>query len=949
MRKRNKRKLYGRIKATLIILFIMFFSMTGVVFASGGDSNFHQKGFVYPSDGRDAHWINHESQTYKDIYGENAEIGNEPHSFLDEMVGFEDLLSVLLGQLVGAIATFIHAIFDGSGIDLSIDGIVYGRLNDTGGDGIRMNLMHFGLERNNVWGIFGASLYFILRDRFALIIIPIIGIVMVGKEAFKGGERGRAGIKEVFSKLVLFFVGIYSVPLLMEAYIYIRDVVMVITSDGLGSILGYIDGSVQTSGGIYDTLEAAYKAQDCALPLALILLAYAFAGLVYFWDYIRIAMLLSVTFGLFPLILIWWFFKRKIVTDWLNLIIPALLTPFIDMVLLLLPSFVASIFKKSFTVSGYLMDANNSFNGGILLVMVMLACIWTARAVRERILKLFGFEGLRSGGAGGLGLALAMLARGGLNKMAGGGGNGGDVSGGKESIKESNQGAERMHEAGEIMKEADDAIQEINSSDYDLLGGSEGESRADRLLREGGEEMEAAGIGNDEYAESESGASMEDIRTDEEPDMMAEEMSNPEIDGEAFISGDSEVIARDIEPGESNAEERNVGDVEMPNPDVADIPIDGSDLDNKVAATTRELPMRALTEDQNKFVESMSDRDKKRFENLRRIDALQEGISNNQKIIAESGYSRSAYDSAVAKDSELNRRLETLNAERKDIEERKSAIVNGNYVAGDSKNLMESIEAESRANERSINEIKNAQRENANYIKSMENSHRADLQNTGFAREIEARKGVESQYAHNSGLGGMSTRTYSNANDFLHQKRVDEVNKKHANYMNFDSKQYEGILTPAEKEAKYQERAERKAKQQKIDRVARVASMGAGVVAASAAAFSGPGTMATVGVLAGGTVENKVKEAAPMVEEAAVAIEKKSIATVSKDSRLRDSGKNSGATINRTRTAQGNINIMENTTEKPSGKKPKNVQDKYTEVRNNAHADRKRNDDDKKG
>ena len=65
---------------------------------------------------------------------------------------------------------------------------------------------------------------------------------------------------------------------------------------------------------------------------------------------------------------------------------------------------------------------------------------------------------------------------------------------------------------------------------------------------------------------------------------------------------------------------------------------------------------------------------------------------------------------------------------------------------------------------------------------------------------------VEKEYAKAWEIGGMSGRSYQNARDYRFQAKVDQAQKSLATYQNFDSKRFENILTPEEKENFYRER-----------------------------------------------------------------------------------------------------------------------------------------------
>lgn len=893
-------------KKILVFVILFFLAYPAAVFADGDDTlgAFDSKAVGKTEEGTAKRWVNHNSEEYRAIYGDNAGGSGEINMY-ERGEDDSDLLGDLLGSMLGGIANGLYEILRGDNIDLTIDGIVYGRLseapirltrNEEGGlerAGYKMNLMHFGLEANNAWGLFGASLYFVLRDRFALIVIPVIGMIAVGREAFRGGEKGRAGVKSVLMKLVGFFVIMYAVPYLLEAYIYIRDVATVVVRDGLSVMLGQITNDVYVgTGEIYDSMRNSWNDLGKPLLLGLILIGYAAAGIVYFWDYIKIALLIAASFGLFPLVLVWWFFKPKILTDWLNLILPALLTPFVDMVLLIAPCFVTGMFASVFKA-----PAGTSIGASVVMAMTVLACIWTMRIIRDRIIKLFGFEGLRGGNAG-LGMALAMLMRGGMK-----GGNDAAESPRKpnveESIRSSERSAEEMKSMSEVMESADSAIDAINSGDYDNFSADEG-GATDEMLHE----MEKEGSG---YEESEFGEGVEypdeyedTERPGEAGDTVDEEgdrgTGEAEPVGEAdYGEADYQETARGEFYGEETGREMSGQDTPAPDGERRDIRnggvpegMDEENLnrnngmsgagsagqrrgedatDSAGVRETERLHFEPITDEQESFVNGMADRDRRRYDNLRHIDALEDRISRNEAIMRESGYTRGAYDTARNKQSELSQRMKDLRTEEEQIVKRKDTLdkdfAEGKIKESEHSKRMDMLTRESDENQRRIQSTNDAMKSNSEYLARMEGARRADVANIKCGRELSSRRKVEGQYAYNSGLGGMSNRSYQNASDFLYQKRVDDVKKQHISYSNFDAKQYDGILSPAEREQLYRERSERMAIERAQDAIinasAKTLGVATGAITAAAFTFAGPGAMAGAGTVVGNKVSGAVR------------------------------------------------------------------------------------------
>ena len=119
--------------------------------------------------------------------------------------------------------------------------------------------------------------------------------------------------------------------------------------------------------------------------------------------------------------------------------------------------------------------------------------------------------------------------------------------------------------------------------------------------------------------------------------------------------------------------------------------------------------------------------------------------------------------------------------------------------------------------------------------------------NTKLSNGIENASKRENEYASNAKAVGMDGTVYKNAGSFATKQKAVENMKKQINYKNFDSKKYEGLLTPQER-ADYARSRALHDNFAKAGHVAGTVVKGAVAVgAAVTAAYGGPNAMAVTG------------------------------------------------------------------------------------------------------
>lgn len=342
-----------------------------------------------------AGWVDKDNEVYETLYGAEEDVNAESDTDVEE--DEPGMVESFFSGLITSLSKQLNNLLNSQDINLSIDGIVFGRMAAalTGSGYVKSDFTHFGLEENNPWGIIGATIFYALRS-ICLVVLPIILLVLLILELFHNTGAGRAKLKELAMHTVYVFGLLFILPYALDLFIYFRDVVLFSVYHAMQGLASGISGSpVSGSVGIIDMMLAE---QDGRILNALVLLSSVCAGLFFLVDYIRIALLLTLSFGVFPLVAVMSFWNHKRLSEWSNVFFPNLLIPFIDMLLVLIPTVLNALFVRLF---GNGLDS-------VLVGLIILIVIWNVVTVRNRIVKLIGFDGM--GGGGGFGQMIETLS-----------------------------------------------------------------------------------------------------------------------------------------------------------------------------------------------------------------------------------------------------------------------------------------------------------------------------------------------------------------------------------------------------------------------------------------------------------------------------------------------------------------------------------------------------------
>ncbi len=333
--------------------------------------------------------------------------------------------------LIKLLGTFIHFIGADTANDLStdrinltIDGVVMGRLAQPGG----VSYTSFDLSAGNVYGTVGATVYTVFRG-FAYSGMFLVFLYLLARAVFGSTPKVREELKQGIYALAVNYALIYLMPQITDIVIFLRD-----------NLLYFVMQHLSNDVSILNAMDDLYMA-DKSLIKAIVYTATVFASLFYIKDYVSIAIQETVLFGFFCLFTVLGTMKKKYLSDWCATFFSNLLVPLVDVVCLMLPYAALKILDTG--------QIRMSFGGACIVVMM----IWSARTVRRELLKLFGSVTNTSAGRGIASLAhMAQMARMAHVAARGRYGNG-SGRGGMDTYNDWNDETERQRDAAVSMQQ----------------------------------------------------------------------------------------------------------------------------------------------------------------------------------------------------------------------------------------------------------------------------------------------------------------------------------------------------------------------------------------------------------------------------------------------------------------------------------------------------------------
>lgn len=564
-------------------------------------------------------WIQNTDE-YEDFYSNAVTTQTPSQAEQDD----ENFLIKLLGTFIHFIGADTANDLSTDKINLTIDGVVLGRLAQPGG----VSYTSFDLSAGNVYGTVGATVYTVFRG-FAYSGMFLVFLYLLARAMFGSTPKAREDLKQGIYALAINYALIYLMPQITDIVIFLRD-----------NLLYFVMQHLSNDVSILNAMDDLYKA-DKSLIKAIVYTATVFASLFYIKDYVSIAIQETVLFGFFCLFTVLGTLKKKYLADWCATFFSNLLVPLIDVVCLMLPYTALKLLDTG--------QERMSFGGACVVVMM----IWSARATRKELLKLFGSVTNTSAGRGIAGLAhMAQMARmahaatRGRNNNAGGKGNMDTYNDWTDEADRQRLGAASMNQQGsEISKGLGSEIGDLDSyesryGDMDTdTGTGDGQymhacdDYVDAQQNDNAYEIPQGGISDEQDGMDESLApGGEPQAAPDLPEVPQEEVAGdapdvPDYDTESGIPVD----INDKEPGSLENEIPKVIPDEADGEDGRDMAAPSADVSGQGEITGEgTMPQNGK---ESSDIPDMTDFEKNRYSNLQQMDKAEESLSAARKDI----------------------------------------------------------------------------------------------------------------------------------------------------------------------------------------------------------------------------------------------------------------------------------------------------------------------------
>lgn len=549
-------------------------------------------------------WIQ-DTEVYREFYDLNNTAAQNTTD-AGEASWFEQLIA----ELIARFGLLMGNAMEGSNINISIDGIIYGRLKQPN----KISYTSFDLSENNIYGLVGSAIYVTLRGLIYSGFF-IMFLFLLVKGLIKTGPRAREEIKQGIYSILLGFALIYFMPQLIDICLFVRDIFLKMTIAGIGA----------SSGTVLDSIKLVFDQEKTILSAA-VLFAAIFAGLFYLKDYIAIAVQHTLLFAFFPGVCLMGVVKKKLMSEWAAMFFGNLLVPVFDAICIMLPALALKAFQGNITLG---------------ICFIVLCLIFSARTARQQVMKLVSNATgapVGGGGIGGMGaMATAMGARmiaGALRKGSSGGyhadGSGNSIEGygdWKNEIGEQNELAESMTRQG---REISESLEDVND-----------------MLSHSGDTGSGSAPGNWEDAKMDADLSLpaESVAADTVPDITPEGSGN----GDAMQMQNGEEQALHNGEVQSLQNDSELSSIETQEPYA---PLQNVDSGDTMAASMSDPAVTAGSPQLGEF-------DQARMENLEKLDSARDELQRVQSIQARS--------------SQLDSDISALQAERDAITKQNSS------------------------------------------------------------------------------------------------------------------------------------------------------------------------------------------------------------------------------------------------------------------------------------
>lgn len=837
-------------------------------------------------------------------YSDDAESANEDNT--------PNVVTKIIAEWIGGIGTDIRKGFKGkNNIDASITGIIMGNIVNGG-----KSYFVFELTDGNVWGTIGAIFYVAFRA-IMLVMLFIAALWQVIVPLWKGDSRGGALVKNALITFILGILIITIMPLVVDWLTVVRDKFSVLIYKEVERIEGLwlpgkdlsfenpLTGTIRTvtvDKSLGNSIETIYYERYLAQPSmanAILYLTICLLPLSYMFNYIKIALIETVLFGLFPVFAFMGTMdKGESTKSWIVTFTTNLMIPCIDMALIFVPSLLLS----------KMIDEELDTNS-LLILFILLISLFSVIPVRNKLLSLFGSKwgGIENGttlggvlaGAAGAFMGAALGAKNIIDdyksKTDDAGASKDDLNEAKE--REKLEGSDFTSDG--INKKSQENIESADSK-------SDGEDKADKGDitgggaesggSEGGNKSEDMGDGEEtreggtpsggdapegEIVAGESGPGGES-KPESETEQQSPSDENPggpsesPLDKEDIPSGDNNTPSEEANEGMSDDEKAATaatvaatgaaaaaasmaghGDGEGGASGLSEGEHDDKKLIDSLSVSADDFKKETAKDgslasqiNSNSYVSKKADH---RDFNANRAANLQ-SMDNMNNAIQKIDKTNSSMNMENARLNHENREYaKDIKTAQKDL----NALYDSKGISKDSEGKYDKDEiAQLKKNDADFAEQVNAlesTKKNAaeniekNKDKIEENKDAMALNQADkqvLQSEVSRRKDVESEFAKRYGATGRTDKTFGSASELADQLKQEERARNVVNFSNYKDKKFDGVLSDAQRIQLQRQAALREA-------VGKVAMKGVGVGVAHAAMAPVYGAMAASGDTAG--------------------------------------------------------------------------------------------------
>lgn len=734
----------------------------------------------------------------------------------------------ILSQMVAGFGTGMRKAFQGNNhLDASTTGIIMG--NVVNGSGFFV----FDLKDENYWGLVGAYIYTALRI-IMIMSIFVTTLAQVFTSVWKGESRNVIRSAIITAFLSIFFLSV--MPKVADWICETRDFLEVQVYEGVeknisnfGEIGYYntktgVKVSSKIDQSLANTIEGIYYAKYTETPNMINAIVYALVcclPLAFMLDYIRLALMQTITFSIFPLFGFLGSLDRgESVKKWTETFVGNALVPVLDMGLIFIPTLLI----HAITEVGDINPDN------LFILIFLVVCFWGIIPARNKALNLLmsvGGFGLEHGTS--LGGLLGKAIKTGASVVKG-------VAGVVNDFKDNAQGASKgdISEAEtaeksldeQINPKADDAEAAVLSETNSGFAGIDkpddnAKDRIGEFMKGVEEQFSGASNSSESTSDSEVEPELHGPTTNESLNESGDAtISGVEINtvtAESSTIGASEEL--DNIGGSSSINEAisNVDDAEKL---IDDLSVSSSDMAKEAEENSKSLASQI---NKNSYVAGKGEHhiDHRKFNtaraaNLKSIGNMKEAVSSIDKS-----------NVSVNKDTAKQQKIIADNRKKLNDLYKAHGITrdeNGKYDRYAIDQLKEyngSFRREAASYTNAINAARDKIDDNKAII-SNNNANKAALQG-----EIGRRKDIEKSYADSYSQTGRSGQTFESAEDFSRQLELESRARDIVNLSNYKELYDKGVLSDQQR-LQFQRKAA-------IKQAAGKAIIGAGTVAAAAA------------------------------------------------------------------------------------------------------------------